>query len=73
MTEIDTVLRDAITEAIRKSGKTHYRINKDCGVSVAVIDRFMSGERDIMLGTASKLATALGLTLMANGKKNKSK
>jgi transcriptional regulator with XRE-family HTH domain len=49
--------------AIRSSGKTVYRIAAESGVSHPVILRFLSGERDIRLATAEKLAAALGLTL----------
>ena len=49
--------------AIRNSGKTVYRIALESGVSHPVILRFLSGERDIRLATAEKLAAALGLTL----------
>ena len=49
--------------AIRNSGKTVYRVAQESGVSHPVILRFLSGERDIRLATAEKLAAALGLTL----------
>ncbi len=49
--------------AIRKSGKTVYRVAKESGVAHPVILRFMSGERDIRLETAEKLAAALELQL----------
>jgi hypothetical protein len=39
----------------------------DAGVRQQVIDRFVSGERDIRLVTAAKLAGVLGLELSAPG------
>ena len=56
---IDETLRDAI----RASELTTYRIGKDAGISTGVIDRFVSGERDIRLATAAKIAKVLGLEL----------
>jgi plasmid maintenance system antidote protein VapI len=60
-TSIDTALR----AAIRKAGVTHYALAKLAEVAPAQIDRFMSGERDLRLGTAAKIAAALGLELAA--------
>ena len=45
---------DQLKDAIRKSGKTHYRIAKDAGIGPGQIDRFVSGERDIRISTAAK-------------------
>jgi len=53
----------ALRTAIHKSGKTVYRIAKESGVAHPIILRFLSGERDIRLETAEKLAHALGLEL----------
>jgi transcriptional regulator with XRE-family HTH domain len=49
--------------AIKSSGKTVYRIAQESGVAHPIILRFLSGERDIRLETAEKLATALRLEL----------
>lgn len=56
-------MSDRLREAIKNSGKTVYRISQESGVSHPVIFRFLSGERDIRLETAEKLAVALGLEL----------
>lgn len=56
-------LVDQLRAAIRDSGLTVYRLAKNSGVSQPVIDRFLTGERDIRLETAAKLATALNLEL----------
>ena len=57
------LLSEALKRAIRDSKKTEYQIAKDAGVSQIVISRFVSGERDIRMATADKLAEALGLKL----------
>jgi len=56
-------LQDVLKAAIRQTGKPLYRIAKESGVSQPIIYRFVSGERDIRLETADKLAAALGLRL----------
>jgi len=56
-------IQEALRRAIAKSGKTHYRLGKDAELAPEVIDRFVTGERDIRLATAAKLADALGLQL----------
>jgi len=57
------VIARQLKNAIRRSGRTHYRIAKDAKISPDIIDRFMSGERDIRLATAEKIAAALNLEL----------
>jgi plasmid maintenance system antidote protein VapI len=54
---------DQLRTAIVATELTSYRLGKDAGVSPGVIDRFVSGERDIRLETAARLATALGIEL----------
>lgn len=56
-------LSEALRKAIRESGKSVYQIAKEADVSPIVISRFLSGERDIRLATADKMAEALGLAL----------
>ena len=57
-------ISDTFKAAIKASGKTHYRIAKVAGIKPAIIDRFMSGERDLRLATAAKIAEVLGLELV---------
>ena len=54
-------ITDALRKAIRSSGKSVYQLAKDSGVAHPVIFRFLSGERDIRLATADKLASTLGV------------
>ena len=56
-------LSDALREAIRGSDKSVYQIAREAEVSQIVISRFLSGERDIRMATADKLAETLGLKL----------
>jgi transcriptional regulator with XRE-family HTH domain len=53
----------ALKAAIAKSGLTHYALAKVTGVTAGQLDRFMSGERDLRLSSASAIAAALGLEL----------
>lgn len=56
-------LSETLKQAIRDSDQTEYQIAKAAGISQIVISRFLSGERDIRMATADKLADALGLKL----------
>ena len=56
-------LSAALKAAIEKSGHSNYAISQLSGVSQSVLNRFTSGERDITLSTAGKIAAALGLSL----------
>jgi hypothetical protein len=56
-------LSEALKTAIRESDKSVYQIAKEAGVSQIMISRFLSGQRDIRMATADRLADALGLRL----------
>jgi plasmid maintenance system antidote protein VapI len=56
-------LTDQLRDAIETSGATLYRIAKDSGVPYVVLHRFASGERQIKLDTAAKLAAYFGMRL----------
>ena len=58
-------LSQALRDALRASGKSMYQIARDAGVAQIVVSRFLSGERDIRMATADRLAEALGLKLAA--------
>jgi hypothetical protein len=58
-------LSDSLKQALRASDKTMYQIAQEAGISQIVLTRFLSGERDIRMATADKLAEALGLRLLA--------
>lgn len=56
-------LSQALKRAIQQSGKSVYQVAQEAGVSQIVISRFLSGERDIRMATADRLAAVLGVTL----------
>lgn len=56
-------LSEALKRAIENSGLSNYAISGLSGVDQSVLNRFVNGERDITLETASKIATALGAEL----------
>lgn len=60
----DTALATALKAAITASDRTHYSIGKEAGVAPDMLDRFMSGERDLRLASAGKIARALNLALV---------
>jgi plasmid maintenance system antidote protein VapI len=58
-------LSDSLKQMILSSGKTAYQLSSETGVVASVISRFLTGERDIRLETAGKLAAAIGAELKA--------
>ncbi len=60
---IPASLSKSLKEALLASDLSLYQIAKSAGVSQIVISRFVSGQRDIRMGTADKLAHALRLRL----------
>ncbi len=56
-------IADSLKQAIRASDRSVYQIAKESGISQIVITRFLSGERDIRMATADKLARVLHLQL----------
>jgi len=57
-------IAEQLRQAIERSGKSRYRIAQESGVAEAVLSRFMSGERDLKLGTTNKLCVAMGLRVV---------
>ena len=55
---------DRIRRAIKADPRSLYRVGKDSGVAVSVLQRFMAGERGIHLATAEKLCRILGYDLV---------
>jgi DNA-binding phage protein len=48
---------------MERDGRSLYVLAKDSGVNSAILGRFIKGERDLRLKTASKLCMILGLDL----------
>ena len=59
-------LSELLRRSIRESGRSVEEIASDAGVSPIVIARFVSGERDIHMATADRLAHSLGLEVTAD-------
>ncbi len=57
-------LSNQLRGVIEGRGVTAYALGQDSGVDATVIARFLASERDIRMGTADKLAAALGLRLV---------
>ncbi len=62
---ISNSLSETLKRAIQESEMTVYEIARGAHVSQIIISRFLSGERDIRMATADKLANSLGLKLVA--------
>lgn len=58
-------LSELLRQSIRESGRSMEEIAGDAGVSPIVIAGFVSGERDIHMATADRLARTLGLDVTA--------
>jgi DNA-binding phage protein len=54
---------DQLREAIRRDGRTLYRLALDSGVNHTILERFMRAERCMTLDTAGKVCKVLGLRL----------
>ena len=52
-------LSESLKLLIEQSGYSNYQLSHLTGVSQSVLNRFVSGERDITLKTAGKLASVL--------------
>ncbi len=58
-------LVEQLREAIRKSGRSLYRLGKDSGVGSDQLSRFMRGDRTLTLPAAEKICRVLNLELVA--------
>ncbi len=64
-------LAHTIRNAMKADPRSMYRIALDSGVALAVLSRFMRGQRDITLDTADRLCRALRLKLRPGGRKGR--
>ncbi len=60
-------------EIIEARGLTAYGAARLAGVDPGVVSRFLTGERDIRLGTADRLASAMGLRLVELARKGRAR
>ncbi len=63
---------ETIRTAIKRDGRTRYKISQDSGVNQAVIGRFVHGERNLNLLTAERLCKVLKLELRSVKTKRRS-
>ncbi|MGD2109735.1 MAG: helix-turn-helix transcriptional regulator [Phycisphaerae bacterium] len=56
-------LSGQLRAAFAESGLSRFELARRAGVSYAIVHRWVGGDRDITIGTASKLAGVLGLEL----------
>ena len=56
-------LADQLRKAIKDSGLSMYAVAKGSGLSFPATSRFISGERDLYLSSATKLAHFFGMEL----------
>lgn len=60
-------------EIIEARGLTAYAAARLAGVDPGVVSRFMTGQRDIRMETADRLAAALGLRLVELARKSQAR
>jgi plasmid maintenance system antidote protein VapI len=56
-------IEEQLREAILNCGMSRYRLSQRCGVAASQLCFFVNGERSLTLGSAAKVAKALGLKL----------
>ncbi|MBL7141309.1 MAG: helix-turn-helix domain-containing protein [Planctomycetes bacterium] len=54
-------IEEQLRQAILNAGMSRYALSKMAGVTQAMLSRFVHRQRSITMGTAAKLAAALGL------------
>ncbi len=62
--EVKHTLSRQLRDVIESRELTAYALGKEAGVDATVVGRFLSGERDLRLATADRIALALGLRLV---------
>ncbi len=63
-----TSYADRIRRAIKADPRSLYRIGKDSGVAVSILQRFMAEERSVNLTTAEKVCRVIGFDLVKVGR-----
>lgn len=64
-------LTDQLREVIHSREMTAYAVGQLAGVDAGVVQRFLSGKRDILMGTADRIAAALGVRLVETARKGR--
>jgi predicted transcriptional regulator len=58
------MIDEELRQAIRESELSKYRICKEAEIDESSLYRFLSGERDLRMKTASRICEVLGLHLV---------
>ena len=61
-------LANQLREAFKASDLSRFELSNRSNVSYSVVHRFMGGDKDITLATATRLCVVLGLELRAVGR-----
>lgn len=64
---------EQLREAIRKCGKTRYRISKETGIPQATLSRFVSGLAGMGWESIDKLCKCIGVRLTTESESTKRK
>jgi transcriptional regulator with XRE-family HTH domain len=64
-------LTNQLRDIVESRGLTAYRVGRLAGVDPGVVQRFLTGQRDIRMETADRIATALGLRLVEVGTRSR--
>jgi len=56
-------MSESLRRAIERSDRSLHEIAREAGVSETMVSQFLSGQRDIRMATADRLANVLGLKL----------
>ena len=68
MAKDSSSLANVLRNAIESSGVSYLHLERETGVSRGSISRFVNGERDLYLESASKISAFLGLKLKKSTK-----
>ncbi len=61
-------IQEQLRQAILEAPFSRYRLSQMAGVSQGQLSHFVNRDRSITMGTAAKLAAALGLSLVPRGR-----
>jgi hypothetical protein len=64
-------INERLRDAIKRCGKSRYRISLESGVSQAVVSRFVNGQTELTLANVEKLCESIGAELILKVTKRK--
>lgn len=66
-------LREQLVKALEACGEPHYQIAKSVGIAPSMLSRLRSGERNVSIETAEKLAVYLKCKIVLQPMRRKGK